>query len=191
MSAPGRAGGFLALIGACVGLVATRAVVGDTAPPHVAAPSAVVPMRPSAAPASHAPVHVKHARTRPQSRPEPTTSSRAGVPGVAKHQARRTTPATTLATEAAPDRTVTGTPQQTQFGPLQVQVVLRGSEVVDADALVYPADDARSRQINADALPVLRQQVLNAQSADIDGVSGATVTSDAYALSVQSALDRA
>jgi uncharacterized protein with FMN-binding domain len=79
----------------------------------------------------------------------------------------------------------------TRYGPVQVRVVFRGRRIVDVKALRDPDDLDRSRQIDADALPKLRAQVLAAQSARIDGVSGATYTSAAYQQSVQSALDLA
>jgi uncharacterized protein with FMN-binding domain len=56
---------------------------------------------------------------------------------------------------------------------------------------VYPSGNGRDREINAYALPVLRQETLAAQSATIDAVSGATVTSEGYRESLQSALDAA
>jgi uncharacterized protein with FMN-binding domain len=52
------------------------------------------------------------------------------------------------------------------------------------------ADDPHSQEINAEAVPQLRGQALSAQSAQIDGVSGATFTSRGYEASLQSALDK-
>jgi uncharacterized protein with FMN-binding domain len=79
----------------------------------------------------------------------------------------------------------------TRYGPVQVRVYFRGRRIVEVKALQDPNDLERSRQIDADALPKLRAKVLAAQSAHIDGVSGATYTSAAYEQSVQSALDLA
>jgi len=79
----------------------------------------------------------------------------------------------------------------TRYGPVQVRVYFRGRRIVEVKALKDPDDQERSRQIDADALPKLRQKVLAAQSARIDGVSGATYTSAAYKQSLQSALDLA
>jgi uncharacterized protein with FMN-binding domain len=78
-----------------------------------------------------------------------------------------------------------------RYGAVQVRVYFRGRRIVDVRKLKHPEDIERSRQIGADALPKLRKQVLAAQSARIDGVSGATYTSAAYKQSVQSALDLA
>ena len=58
-------------------------------------------------------------------------------------------------------------------------------------ALTYPSGNGHDTAINAYALPQLRQEVLAAQSAQVDAVSGATVTSDGYRESLQAALDAA
>ena len=64
-------------------------------------------------------------------------------------------------------------------------------KITDVQVPVYPQENGRDQQINAYALPALRQETLDAQSATIDAVSGATVTSDGYRQSLQSALDAA
>lgn len=77
------------------------------------------------------------------------------------------------------------------YGTVQVQVALSGGKLVDVRAVRLPDGDGTSQQINRDAGPQLTQQALVAQSASVDGVSGATYTSDGYRLSLQAALDRA
>ena len=57
--------------------------------------------------------------------------------------------------------------------------------------LQYPTGNGTDQQINSYALPILIQETMDAQSANIDMVSGATVTSDGYLQSLQSALDQA
>jgi len=86
---------------------------------------------------------------------------------------------------------VNGTVAQTRWGPVQVEVHISDTKITDVVALVYPSGNGHDQEINAYALPRLRQQVLVAQSAHIDGVSGATVTSDGYRESLQAALDAA
>jgi uncharacterized protein with FMN-binding domain len=83
---------------------------------------------------------------------------------------------------------VNGTVARTRWGPVQVQVQLSGRRIVDVRVLQQPNGNRTDREINAYALPQLREQVLQAQSANVDGVSGATVTSDGYRESLQSAL---
>ncbi|CAL9369733.1 FMN-binding protein [Streptomyces sp. enrichment culture] len=88
-------------------------------------------------------------------------------------------------------RTVTGPTVQTRYGPVQVQVTLDGSRIVAARAVQSPGGDPRSRQINASAVPALIKETVDAQSAHLDAVSGATYTSEGYMSSLQSALDQA
>lgn len=85
--------------------------------------------------------------------------------------------------------TADGAVESTPYGPLQVQVTVAAGRITDVTAVQYPSDQRRSQQINAMALPELRSQALAAQSARIDGVSGATLTTEGYVASLQSALD--
>jgi uncharacterized protein with FMN-binding domain len=87
--------------------------------------------------------------------------------------------------------TVTGGVAQTRWGPVQVQVTTDGSgTITDVEVVEYPHGNGMDQQINAYALPQLVQETLDAQSANIDMVSGATVTSEGYLQSLQSALDQ-
>ena len=86
--------------------------------------------------------------------------------------------------------TVSGPEVDTRYGPVQVQVTVANGQVTDVTALELPSG-GRSGQISNEAEPVLREEVLSAQSASIDGVSGATYTSLAYEQSLQAALDAA
>jgi uncharacterized protein with FMN-binding domain len=87
--------------------------------------------------------------------------------------------------------TYTGDPASTRWGPVQVQITVADGTITDVSVVDYPQENGKDQQINARALPVLVQETLDAQSADIDMVSGATVTSDGYVESLQSALDQA
>jgi uncharacterized protein with FMN-binding domain len=86
---------------------------------------------------------------------------------------------------------VTGSVVNTRFGDVQVSVVISGNQITDVQALEFPNRDRRSQSINSRAIPALRQEVLAAQSADVDVVSGATITTEAYEQSLQAALDTA
>ena len=66
-----------------------------------------------------------------------------------------------------------------------------GGRITDVQALRLPFDRQRSNEISQFVEPILRSEALQAQSAQIDTVSGATYTSDAYDMSLQSAIDRA
>ena len=87
--------------------------------------------------------------------------------------------------------TVTGDTIQTRWGPVQVQITVSGGKITAVDVPVYPSDNPKDEEINSYALPTLVQETLDQQSANIDMVSGATVTSDGYLQSLQSALDQA
>lgn len=88
-------------------------------------------------------------------------------------------------------RTGIGDIAQTERGPVQVEVVVRKKMVTDVKILQVPTEDPMDVQINRFAVPILIRETLAAQSTKIDMVSGATVTSDGYLQSLQSALDRA
>ena len=84
-----------------------------------------------------------------------------------------------------------GTVEQNRYGPVQVRVTVVGGRLTDVQALQLPSDRARSQRISQIAGPLLREEALQAQSARIHVVSGATYTSDGYARSLQHALDAA
>jgi len=100
-------------------------------------------------------------------------------------------PAPQAAQGATAAGTYTGDSVMTRWGAVQVAITVADGKITAVQAVEYPQNNARDRQINAYALPVLAQEVTQAQSAQIDVVSGATVTSDGYIQSLQSALDQA
>ena len=114
----------------------------------------------------------------------PTPAS-LGSPGTAP-----TTGSSSPAGLTGTSRTVTGRVVQTPFGSVQIRVTSEGRHITNVTAVQLPSDTAYSRLLSQSAGPQLRQEALIAQSARIDGVSGATYTSNGYAQSLQSALDR-
>jgi uncharacterized protein with FMN-binding domain len=82
-----------------------------------------------------------------------------------------------------------GRPYDVQYGIVQVKVTMSGRRITDVTAMSLP-QGGRSSDISGFAAPQLRREVLKAQSAKIDTVSGASYTSAGYAESLQSALDR-
>ena len=70
-------------------------------------------------------------------------------------------------------------------------ITVSGSEITDVQVLQFPNENPKDVQINNYALPVLVDETLSAQSANIEMVSGATVTSNGYISSLQAALDEA
>jgi uncharacterized protein with FMN-binding domain len=99
--------------------------------------------------------------------------------------------AATTTTQPGASRTVNGNVVSNRYGDVQVAVVLTGTRIVDVKALQLPFDRPRSQDISSQAAPLLHDEVLQAQSAQIDTIGGATYTSDSYAQSLQSALDKA
>jgi len=102
-----------------------------------------------------------------------------------------TAAATTGAAPAVAAATYTGGVAQTRWGPVQVALTVAGGRITAAHAVQVPSGNQRDDQINAVAVPILNQEAVAAQSAQIDTVSGATVTSDGYLASLQSAIDQA
>jgi uncharacterized protein with FMN-binding domain len=86
--------------------------------------------------------------------------------------------------------TLTGQAVQMPYGVVQVTVTLSNGKITDVTVLQAP-QSGRSGQIAQYATPQLRSEVLAAQSANVNTVSGATYTSQGYMQSVQSALDQA
>ncbi|MDI1466046.1 FMN-binding protein [Catellatospora sp. KI3] len=108
------------------------------------------------------------------------TSTMGADPGSAAH-------ADAPATGAGYD----GSVAHTRWGDVQVRITVDGGRITDVKVLAFPDGNRRDQEINDYALPILRDEVIAAQSADIDTVSGATVTSDGYRESLQAAIDAA
>lgn len=97
----------------------------------------------------------------------------------------------TQAGDAGGSGTFTGPAVQTRWGPVQVQIVVQNGKIVKAVALEVPNGNHHDDEINSLAVPQLQDATVQANSAHIDAVSGATVTSDGYISSLQSAVDQA
>lgn len=94
-------------------------------------------------------------------------------------------------TTSGSSKSYSGDVESTQFGTVQVSITVAGGTITDVTALKLTDDGGRSVQISNQAAPILRSEVLAAQSAKVSTVSGATYTSDAYLSSLQSAIDKA
>ncbi|MGO4691425.1 FMN-binding protein [Glaciibacter sp. 2TAF33] len=134
----------------------------------------------------------------PGSARSPTTASPQPAATAAPAPAAPATPEPTSSTPAtptpAPDTasgTFTGTAVETRFGTVQVAVTVAGGTISDVSTVQLTSRDGRSASINSRAVPVLRSEVLQAQSANVQNVSGATYTSTGYLTSLQAALDAA
>jgi uncharacterized protein with FMN-binding domain len=110
----------------------------------------------------------------------PGTTSRSQSPNKSGSSTSKSSPATYIGGSA-----------DTRWGPVQVQITVQGGKITASQAVQYPQNNGRDAEINGFALPILNQEVVQQQSASIDTVSGATVTSDGYLQSLQSAIDQA
>ncbi|MHB8342197.1 MAG: FMN-binding protein [Mycobacteriales bacterium] len=136
-----------------------------------------------------------HAAAAPPTSPGPASTAVAALPtrSASAPPSRGSSPTPTKSSTPRPagtTKTFTGLTEQTPYGPVQVQITTQGKQITDVEALQMPADTYHSQQLSSYAGPQLRQQVLAAQSANIQGVSGATYTSNGYRQSVQSAIDQ-
>jgi len=124
--------------------------------------------------------------------PDPTSASPTKTSTTA--QAPTTTSSlssTSAALAAAAPVVVDGSAVNTRYGNVQVEVTITGGKITSVTAIDYPNGNGRDAQINGYAIPQLQAQAISAQSATIDGVSGATYTSEGFSQSLQSALDAA
>ena len=163
---------FVSIVGTVLGLVALLSFKSHPAE-HTAAGGLPAASLAVTAPASASPAGGTTATGAPP------------VPG------RSRLAATATSTKAAVSpRTITGSAVQTRYGVVQVKAVLTGRKITSVSFVQLTSFDGRSQQINANAGPILLQQTLSKQTAHIDGVSGATYTSDGYRTSLQAALDQ-
>jgi uncharacterized protein with FMN-binding domain len=124
------------------------------------------------------------------------SSAKAGTPVAAAPPRPSSGPSPSGApSKAAPPAprsgTVDGAVVDTQYGSVQVRVSFTGTKITDVHALKLTDSSGTSVSISAGAAPILRQEAVAAQSSQIDVVSGATYTSEAYQQSLQAAIDAA
>jgi hypothetical protein len=91
---------------------------------------------------------------------------------------------------SGPARRATGRVEQYGYGELSVTVTVHGSQITAVSVPLLRTADQYSQQLAQQVIPMLRSEVLQVHSARINGISGATYTSVAYAQSIQSALDK-
>ncbi|UVK42780.1 FMN-binding protein [Mesorhizobium sp. AR07] len=89
------------------------------------------------------------------------------------------------------DGTYTGPVTDAYYGLIQIQASIQGGRLTALKVLKYPSDRRTSININRQALPMLRDEAISAQSADVDIISGATLTSKAFIRSLGGALKKA
>jgi uncharacterized protein with FMN-binding domain len=168
------AGGTVGGLGAVLSITppqfgsATATALSKSTPAPVPAPAQTT----AAAPAASTPAPAATKKSTSQA----TTAPAASTPAPAA---------------AKPSGTFVGATQQTRFGPVQVQITLSNGKITAAKALQFPNNDFRSQQISQQAIPYLVQETLAASSANIQGVGGASYTSQGWYDSLVSALAKA
>lgn len=131
----------------------------------------------------------------------PTPSS-TPLPSSASQVQTKTTPQPTAQPTAAPSMpmmqmgrykngTYTGSVADAFYGNLQVQAVISGGRITDVIFLQFPNDNSTSQYVNSQADPMLRQEAIQAQSANVDIISGASASSQAFQQSLADALSQA
>lgn len=118
------------------------------------------------------------------------STSRGPTPVVAA-ETRQVTTSSKASAASSTTRTYAGDAVMTRFGNVQVQITVADGTITAAEVLQVPMEDRHDQMINSRAVPVYNEESVSAQSADIDVVSGATVTWDGYTQSLQSAIDQA
>jgi len=102
-----------------------------------------------------------------------------------------TSTSTSTSTGQYKDGSYTGTAADAIYGYIQVKITVSSGKISDLVFLQYPNDRRDSIQINNYAMPILKQQAIAAQSASVDGVSGATDSSQAFVQSLTAAINQA
>jgi uncharacterized protein with FMN-binding domain len=119
-------------------------------------------------------------------------SSSAGTQASSNTVTTDTSSATAAPVATGPaDGTYDGSVVNTRFGTVQVQAVISGGNITDVIAVKLTDADRKSVQISQQVAPMLRSEVLTAQSAKVANISGGTYTTRGYLQSLQAALDAA
>ena len=162
---------------------------GTTSTPAAITPPVTAPVAtPTPTDTASAPPATTHKPT-PKSTHKPTPKATHTTPPASTPTATPTPSSTPKGSGVS--GTYTGAAASTIYGPVQVQITLVGGKITNAIALTYPTSSVRDQQINQQAIPYLIQETLVAQSANIQGVGGASYTSQGWYTSLVSALAKA
>jgi uncharacterized protein with FMN-binding domain len=129
----------------------------------------------------------------PLGQPKPGGSAAAAAPSASAPPAGPARSAGSAARQGSATRqarSATGAVVQYGYGELSVTVTVHGSQITAVSVPLLRTAEPYSQQLAQQVIPMLRSEVLAVHSAQIHGVSGATYTSEAYARSIQSALDK-
>jgi uncharacterized protein with FMN-binding domain len=127
----------------------------------------------------------------PAATTDTTTSGDMGNMDMGTSSAGNTPPSTTTSTSAYKDGSYTGSVADAFYGKLQVKITVSGGLITNVTYPQYPNAPGHTTEVNNVALPVLTQEAIKIQGANVDIVSGATQTSEAFQQSLASALAQA
>ncbi len=175
-----------ALMATVTGLVLLFSYRTSVAPEAASALSDVAPVSSGTTAAAPAPTPSSTATASPSASGSSGSAASGSSSGSTSSGSTGQTPSSGLR-----DGTYTGAAANTRYGPVQVQITVSGGSITDVQVPEYPSSNGRDQQINSRALPTLMDETIQAQSAQVDMVSGATYTSTGYRTSLQSALDQA
>jgi uncharacterized protein with FMN-binding domain len=99
--------------------------------------------------------------------------------------------AATVKTTVKKSGTFLGSAYMTRYGAVQVSVTVKSGKITKVTVPVYPTQSFRDQQINSQAIPMLEQEVIVAQSSNINNISGASFTAQGFYMSLVSALGKA
>src|ERR1035437_5881116 len=114
-----------------------------------------------------------------------------GLPGIVGNQNNSNTSSVVASSASYKNGSYTGSVEDAYYGNIQVQAVISGGKITDVVFLQFPNDNRTSQYINSQADPMLKQEAIQAQSAQINGVSGASASSQAFQASLADALSQA
>jgi uncharacterized protein with FMN-binding domain len=171
--------------------------VAQTPSPVTPSPPTPPPVTAQAQPAAEPPVEHKAPRTKtaaanparatafapPQVQPE--------IPPPEPLQAVQLAPPPPVSTGRYADGEFVGNAVDGQWGPVQVKAIIRNGDLADVIVIEFPIHRQRSAEISEWAIPLLYEEAIKAQSADIDMISQASFTSEEFQQSLASALTRA
>jgi uncharacterized protein with FMN-binding domain len=131
------------------------------------------------------------APTVPSSSSSTSSSSGSDSSASSANGAPSTSGSTSTSGTTYKDGSYTGSVANAFYGNIQVKAVIQNGKITSVQFLQYPNDRSRSLSINSYADPLLSQEAIQAQSANVDVVSGATDSSEAFMQSLSDALSQA
>ena len=138
-------------------------------------------------------LHVPSSQSSPVSKVTTPTQSTTTSSSTQPPPSGSTTTTTTTTTTTVPSSNIngsaTGPLENYSYGQMAVKVTIVNNRIVDLTVESLQTLESYSQQLEQYVVPILKNEVLQAQSTRINAVSGATYTSDAYAYSIQGALD--